>query len=45
VANQFSLLLIGSLIVLGFVIYFASKSYYKSKGIDVSLTMKAIPPE
>ncbi len=45
VANQFSLLLIGSLIVLGFVIYFASKFYYKSKGIDISLALREIPPE
>ncbi len=37
--------LLGSVIVIGFVIYFASKAYYKSKGVDISLAYKEIPPE
>ncbi len=43
--NQFSFILIAFLVILAFVIYFVSKSYYRSKGIDVSLALKEIPPE
>jgi amino acid transporter len=32
-------------VVLGIVIYFASKQYHMSKGIDIGLTFKEIPPE
>lgn len=39
-------LLIGvGVIVVGFVVYFASAAYQKSKGIDLSLTFKELPPE
>jgi amino acid transporter len=31
--------------IAGVVIYLISKSYYKSKGIDISLAFKEIPPE
>ncbi|MGI0084491.1 MAG: APC family permease, partial [Nitrososphaerales archaeon] len=37
--------LVASVIIIGFVIYFASKLFYKGKGIDVSLAFKEIPPE
>lgn len=37
--------LVAGVIVLGFIIYFASKMFYKGKGIDVSLAFKEIPPE
>jgi amino acid transporter len=40
-----SLMLIGGVIVLGFVIYFIANSYRKSKGIDLSLSFKELPPE
>jgi amino acid transporter len=32
-------------LVLGIIIYFASKSYHMKRGIDISLTFKEIPPE
>ena len=31
--------------VLGAVIYFASRAYYKGKGVDIALAYKEIPPE
>ena len=37
--------LLGSVIVIGFVVYFASKYFYRSKGIDIGLAFKDIPPE
>ena len=43
--NQSSVTLLAAIIILGFVIYFASKSYYKSKGVDISMALKEIPPE
>jgi hypothetical protein len=45
VANTSSIELLVFLIVLGFVLYFLSKSYYKGKGIDISMALKEIPPE
>lgn len=44
-ANIASIELLVFLIVLGFVIYFLSKSYHKGKGIDISVALKEIPPE
>jgi amino acid transporter len=32
-------------IVLGFVIYYASKAYHKRQGLDVSMALREIPPE
>lgn len=45
VANTNSISLLVFLIVFGFVLYFLSKYYYKSKGIDISMALKEIPPE
>jgi amino acid transporter len=44
-ATYFVFELLASVIVIGFVVYFASKAYYKSRGIDISLAYKDIPPE
>jgi amino acid transporter len=33
------------MIVVGFVIYFASRAYHKGKGLDISMALKEIPPE
>ncbi|HZW85682.1 MAG TPA: APC family permease [Nitrososphaerales archaeon] len=43
--NFNSLALVGSLIVVGLVLYFVSKAYYRGKGIDISMALKEIPPE
>lgn len=45
VSANFDLEVVIAVIVIGFVVYFASKSYYKSKGVDISLAYKDIPPE
>jgi len=45
VVNAPSLELLVGLIVLGFVIYYASKAYHKRRGLDISLALKEIPPE
>ncbi len=44
-ATYFVFELIIAVIVIGFVGYFVSKYYYKSRGIDISLAYKDIPPE
>jgi amino acid transporter len=36
---------VAATISLGIIIYFASRAYHKSKGIDISLAFKEIPPE
>ena len=36
---------LAAVVVIGFIVYFASKYYYKSKGIDITLAFKDIPPE
>ncbi|MDA4125669.1 MAG: APC family permease [Thaumarchaeota archaeon] len=35
----------GATIIAGFAIYFASRSYHKRQGLDVSMALKEIPPE
>jgi amino acid transporter len=45
VPNTFGYELYASLIIVGFVIYFASKAYHKSRGLDISQALKEIPPE
>jgi APA family basic amino acid/polyamine antiporter len=45
VANEFSEVLIVSLIVAGLLIYFASVAYHKGKGMDMGMALKEIPPE
>ncbi len=45
VANEFSEVLVVSLIVAGFLIYFVSDQYHKSKGMSLDLALRAIPPE
>jgi amino acid transporter len=35
----------GSMFLLGLVLFFVTKGYYKSKGIDTSLAFREIPPE
>jgi APA family basic amino acid/polyamine antiporter len=37
--------LLAAVVIIGFVVYFVSKFYYKSRGIDISLAYKEIPPE
>jgi APA family basic amino acid/polyamine antiporter len=41
----FTFEIFGAVILIGFVVYFLSKFYYKSKGVDISLAFKEIPPE
>jgi amino acid transporter len=43
--NGFAIELLGSVIVVGLIVYFASKYYYKSRGINIALAFKDIPPE
>jgi basic amino acid/polyamine antiporter, APA family len=49
VTNQtyglFGFEVLATVVIIGFITYFASKAYYKSKGIDISLAFKEIPPE
>jgi len=44
-ANSFSIELAVSILVIGFVVYFASAAYHKGKGMDLGMAMKEIPPE
>jgi hypothetical protein len=34
-----------ALVIIGAAIYFIMKAYYATKGLDVSLAFKEIPPE
>jgi amino acid transporter len=43
--SQFAYYLIAAVIVLGFVVYGAAWAYHKHEGLDLSLALKAIPPE
>lgn len=43
--NAFAFELLASVVVIGLIAYFTSKYYYKSKGIDIGLAFKDIPPE
>ncbi|MGA3110048.1 MAG: amino acid permease [Candidatus Bathyarchaeia archaeon] len=45
VPTQFGYYLTASVIILAFVIYFASWAYHKRQGLDLSLALKTIPPE
>jgi basic amino acid/polyamine antiporter, APA family len=45
ISATFDFELIISVIIIGFIVYYASKFYYQSKGIDISLAYKDIPPE
>ena len=45
VPTQFGYYLVGSVIALAFVIYAASWAYHKHEGLDLSMALKAIPPE
>jgi len=36
---------LGGVFVLGIIAYYATKAYYRKKGIDISLAMAQIPPE
>jgi amino acid transporter len=45
VPNAFGYELYTSLIIVGFLIYFASRAYHKSRGLDISQALKEIPPE
>ncbi len=42
---SFGFELLAAVVVIGFVVYFASKYFYKSRGVDISLAYKEIPPE
>lgn len=43
--NQFSFILTTGIVILALVIFFVSRRYHKSKGMDLSLALKEIPPE
>jgi hypothetical protein len=43
--NPFSFAYVATVLTLGALIYFVSKSYHKKRGIDISLAFKEIPPE
>ena len=43
--NGNSVELLVAMIILGFVIYFASNWYHKRKGLDISMALREIPPE
>lgn len=45
VPTTFGFEVVAAIIVVGFAIYFASWSYHKGQGLDISLALKAIPPE
>lgn len=45
VANEFSEVLVVSLIVSGFLIYFVSDAYHRRRGMNLDFALKAIPPE
>jgi amino acid transporter len=40
-----ALITLGGIFVLGIIAYYATKLYYRKKGIDISLAMAQIPPE
>jgi basic amino acid/polyamine antiporter, APA family len=37
--------LLAGVVVIGFIVYFVSRFYYKSRGVDITLAYKEIPPE
>ncbi|MDV3278664.1 MAG: amino acid permease [Nitrososphaerales archaeon] len=43
--NVNSVLLALAVLVVAFVVYFASRFYHKGKGMDISMALKEIPPE
>jgi amino acid transporter len=43
--TPFGYYLTAALIVVGFVLYLASWAYHKREGLDISMALKAIPPE
>ena len=43
--SPLSLSILAGSVVLGFVIYYASKAFRKTRGIDLSLAFREIPPE
>ncbi|MGO9644892.1 MAG: APC family permease [Candidatus Bathyarchaeia archaeon] len=45
VPTTFGFELTGIVVVLAFAIYFASWSYHKRQGLDISIALKQIPPE
>jgi amino acid transporter len=45
VANEFSEVLVVSLLVAGFLIYFVSDAYHRRQGMNMDYALKAIPPE
>lgn len=45
VPTLFGLYVTVGIIVIGFLIYFASWAYHKSRGLDLSKVLKSIPPE
>jgi len=45
VPTTFGFEVVAAIIVVGFAIYFASWSYHKRQGIDISQALKQIPPE
>jgi len=45
VANEFSEVLVASLIAAGLIIYFGSAAYHKGKGMNLGIALKEIPPE
>jgi amino acid transporter len=44
-ANAFSIELAVGIVVVGFVLYFASSFYHKGKGMDLGMALREIPPE
>jgi amino acid transporter len=44
-ANAFSVELAVGLIAAGFIIYYGSAIFHKSRGVDIGLALKEIPPE
>ncbi len=45
VPTQFAFELVGGIVIIGFIIYFASRAYQKGKGVNIDLAFKEIPPE
>ena len=43
--SPFGYYLTAAVIILGFVVYFASWAYHKHEGLDLSMALKSIPPE
>jgi amino acid transporter len=44
-ANAFSIELAVSIVVIGLVVYFVSAFYHKSRGMDLGMALREIPPE